>query len=1294
MIRAILIAFLFSVSAFGQTWNQAESLTNLLTRTPVVGGWYSVKGYRTPGDWGSERTAQYVRGDTTTTNIGNVFAWSGGRLKFFDGTNTVQDLRWWGGDRSNTHDTYASLVACYGWIEDLGGGTVRVPAGTYKFLTDGIEAPSGVNLEGDGPTSVLNFTQTGSTNYPFAIRYAGSRSAGSALWASVSAGGYSLVTSSDLSLSQGDTVAIYNTNDFSGGGRSYYRAGQFAKVSGVTGSTNISLATPLYASYGTNGVFVYKVTHTRARVKDIHFALPVQSAGLTIHYGGRDVLLENVSAAGSEYQHIGFHSCFGSRLKNGFIESDSTPVGLNYGVLIGSSQDVVIDGGTYAAALSGIETGNTDTDLDFFCRGLQILNVNAYSIRQAGPGVGFHGNTIDSVIQGGKIQGVHLAGGNQLLDAQVENGPNYSAINGTEMYRFDSVIRGNTFVLRRFNDTEAEWLGRITLAGVNAAASSSVNTNIWAGTWGNTTNQFFRFEGNSVWYLNTFTRSGDYGLYIDESSTLSANPNAGQATFGGVIFRGNTFSFPDSQPFSALTTASLIVRSATNVIFREIIVDGKNVMPYGGVRLDLNGGRVLVEGNTLSLNLDPQAAIRINRNADVGGYQPIPLDAVVIGNTIDGAQAAGLSFVNYFGTLKVTGNTFRNYGQSGSSAYGFLADYIGGNSTNLVRVENRDNTFQNDLGGTIYSYSINAPSAHLDERDNRTLGTTAGTLTVSTRRTLPYIANAQGATNAVALVGSFATASLPTGIPPAITWDSTVGRAVAYDGSAWAGLRWNADTNFPNLYVTNTVNAEDIATDTISIGPSRLVFAALSDPIYVLHSTNGPVRLAIQNNNTGSAAQSGISLTAGGSTGTLLMRSPNDSSSSLTNRLVLDGPRLGFEIDSGADVRFLVSGSPFATLSESLLDVPRLQTKAATNVPTHVLITGADPTSTARQVQATTLANLKNSLAISSADITDSTSAGRALLTAANASAQRSSLGLGTIATIDDAPSDGNQYVRSNATWAIASGGGGGISGIRVTDGTTDADGITNILFNPAGGSGFAITVTDMGTRADVDFEWLSPGFGINGTFPTYGTERWNLNDTTPSAPAGSSPVRLQSNSTNASAYVAVAPTVVVSQSAWSNSVAAVTIASGFLNKTNMPFDGALLTGPIAGTLYNESGANTTLVPILIIGGTTNYATASGINLANSATIRPWRIQLDMQRVSSSAVVGGLEMLVSASAGPGGSYPGVGSMTSSPTVTGRNVIGVESAVDVTSSNVAWALQLQLSTASVSNRVNVVYGGLK
>lgn len=40
--------------------------------------------------------------------------------------------------------------------------------------------------------------------------------------------------------------------------------------------------------------------------------------------------------------------------------------------------------------------------------------------------------------------------------------------------------------------------------------------------------------------------------------------------------------------------------------------------------------------------------------------------------------------------------------------------------------------------------------------------------------------------------------------------------------------------------------------------------------------------------------------------------------------------------------------------------------------------------------------------------------------------------GLGTLATVNDAPSDGNEYVRKNAAWAVATGGGGGSGGVDV----------------------------------------------------------------------------------------------------------------------------------------------------------------------------------------------------------------------------------------------------------------------
>ena len=69
----------------------------------------------------------------------------------------------------------------------------------------------------------------------------------------------------------------------------------------------------------------------------------------------------------------------------------------------------------------------------------------------------------------------------------------------------------------------------------------------------------------------------------------------------------------------------------------------------------------------------------------------------------------------------------------------------------------------------------------------------------------------------------------------------------------------------------------------------------------------------------------------------------------------------------------------------------------------------------------------------------------------ASNSTARTNLGLGGLATINDAPSDGSDYVRKNAAWSVATGGGGGGVDIQTFGGPESSGTFTDGWVKPAG---------------------------------------------------------------------------------------------------------------------------------------------------------------------------------------------------------------------------------------------------
>jgi hypothetical protein len=813
------------------------------------------------------------------------------------------DIRCCGAVGDNSEDTTAALVAADAAMSARGSGNIHFPGHeTYKFLSHTIRMSSDVGLEGRG---TLNFTQSGNTNYAPEIIYSGSRATGVPLQSAVARGANSIILSAPVDWTFGDWIILHDTNDFSFGGRSYYHGGQMANVLSVSGGTNVTLGVPIWDPLPAGGTKAHKITETVARVSGITIATGLKSAGLTIHYGSPRSLVEGVKLYGSDYQLLGLHNCWDSVVRDVDVNWDSDPVGGNYAILVGSCEGVSING-RFATSQSAIEMGNSDTDLDIPVRRIVVYNSTARSTR-SGPwhSAGMHGNVVDCTWYGNTLEGLSMGGGNPTIAHNtIYNTTGAAAITAGELRLLSANIHHNTFIIRPQTPVR-EWVARITIKPVNPGSGGTVDTNIWAGTWGQTSNQVFRFTDNVIRYLAP-VRSGDHGIFLDESTLLSANPTAGRATFGGADISRNIFEMPDSQGITNLSTSLIYVKTTTNVVFADTVIRD-NVMSYGGIVVESSGGRVDLGGNRIKGALDPVAGIKIFRSTEVWGSQTVPLSASVERNVVDGAWGGGLLLYNFFGDADVHRNTFQTVGWGGE-AWAVAVDHSGG-PTNLTGLTLERNRFYSDGSTTMKGWSINAPGAHVDISRNTIQGlATVQSVSAGSLLSAPTLTNATGYTNGVSLIGQVS--ALPTNTPPGLAFSGS--QFQFWDGTNWQTIASLAGTNFPNVRATNTIQAADLTAQRLSIGSDWPVapFAVDSARLYVARSTNGPTHIAVQNSATNSAAEAGITATSGAVVSSLTTRSAANSTAAFAGRGVLDTTGgSGWTMDMDADDSLILSYS-------------------------------------------------------------------------------------------------------------------------------------------------------------------------------------------------------------------------------------------------------------------------------------------------------------------------------------------------------------------------------------------------
>lgn len=278
------------------------------------------------------------------------------------------------------------------------------------------------------------------------------------------------------------------------------------------------------------------------------------------------------------------------------------------------------------------------------------------------------------------------------------------------------------------------------------------------------------------------------------------------------------------------------------------------------------------------------------------------------------------------------------------------------------------------------------------------------------------------------------------------------------------------------------------------------------------------------------------------------------------------------------------------------------------------------------------------------------------------------------------------------ASIVSGSGGSSGISGIRVIGASGSAvNGSTNVTFSVAPGTGLTITSSGTSPSVNLDVENTAPGFLVNGTGPTYQTDRWNLNSTTPSALTETVLSMPRVSGTNLSIAIPVAPTaLVVSPTILSNSVSYSTIASGTLSSTNMPYVGAVLQGTIIGTFYNNTASGSANFFRTVVAGVTNLLSdPGGFGITSSTVTRSIVVEVLITR-NSGVVNTAIGYQVGGSTAP---TTGYSVLSSTPGLAPRWIVGVPASCDV-STNVSFRLDVANNVASTNFTTSFFGGGFK
>ena len=553
-----------------------------------------------------------------------IFSCTGtGKVVF--GTHSIKEAlpEWWGATANGSTDDYSALQKCL----DSNAATIKLQDNVI-YRSDSQLTRVGVNTAIRGFNSTLDFTNLAAATID-AMYIGGIKGDSAPLTASPIAGATAITCALDVVA--GDKIILISTDQYSH--IAYSVHGEFATVQGVSAGI-ITLRSPLYAGYTHTITTAYKLTMPSVELSGLTLLRTAGADNTVLRVDGcSDVVVRDCKINGAGTQGFMLQHCYGVNIYNFVgrnIYRTSADTDDSYGIVVGSCQDVVIDGanivgGRHSIAMGGPANNGIIAECTPF-RNVKVVNCTLDTDNRMS---GFSGNSHSN---GEYVEWIN----NFFKDGIANNAANTKII-------------GNTILTKNLS------------VACQVGAGGNSNYYFISNNW---------IVGNSAYFGLEITKYGVPSVTFD---IVSIANNYIEGVRSGLRIAGRDGGI--------LTIGSLwcndnLIKSTGSTGAYAAFSASDNGATLKVVRGSIRGGSIYAVGDS-AIYWEHDGVTANNGFVDIDGVEVFStkasycfrfgyIDRLVLRNsTFDGNSAATYNYVNTANSLKIEECTIKNFIQKG-----------------------------------------------------------------------------------------------------------------------------------------------------------------------------------------------------------------------------------------------------------------------------------------------------------------------------------------------------------------------------------------------------------------------------------------------------------------------------------------------------------------------------------------------------------------------------------------------------------------------------------------------------